>query len=215
MNAEGEGIWFATPPGFTSLPLDALLAPQASAKAEESREVLAAVLAAAPDDVVRQQVLADLANALRLFHTLRAEGTVYLSLGLHRDDISERHGDALLSLFTITWVDTAWAPRGVTAARSVAQAEGHTNIEYAELPCGPATFSESVLTPTDESGLAQKPLLQIHGHLPHPDGRSLAVLTLSTIAAVHREHYRVILRQIAELVSFNDPFASIPEASER
>ncbi|MFJ8993251.1 hypothetical protein ACIRQH_23000 [Streptomyces sp. NPDC102279] len=52
--------------------------------------------------------------------------------------------------------------------------------------------------------------MQIHAHLPHPDGRSLAILTLSTVSVVHREHYRAVLREIAGLVSFDDPLAPDP-----
>ncbi|MFC9679969.1 hypothetical protein [Streptomyces sp. NPDC056948] len=111
-------------------------------------------------------------------------------------------------MFTITWVETAWAPRTVTAARAVATAEGHTRIEYVELPSGPATFSETLRRPTLESGLPQQPLLQAHAHIPHPDGRLLAVFTLSTTAVGHRESYRAVLQQIAGLISFEDPFAS-------
>ncbi|MFE9606976.1 hypothetical protein [Streptomyces sp. NPDC006012] len=165
------------------------------------------LLASAPDDGIRRQFAANLADVLRMFHVLSREGMVHCSLGLHRDDTGQGDGGGvLLSLFTIAWMGTAWGPRGVTAARAVASAEGHTHIDYAELPCGPATFSETVRTPTLESGLPGRPLLQIHAHLPHPDGTSLALLTLSTTAVVLRESYRLVLRQMAELVSFDDPF---------
>jgi hypothetical protein len=207
VNEPGEGIWFATPAGFIDLPLEILLAPPNSPEAERSHEALAPLLASAPDEVSRQRFVAQLANVQRMFHTLRSEGTVHCSLGLHRDDTGDGDGGALLSMLTITWVSTARAPRGATAARAVATAEGHTHIEYAELPCGPATFSETVRTASGESGLPQEPLLQIHAYLPHPDGTDLALLTLSTTAVAHREHYRAILRQIANLVSFDDPLA--------
>ncbi|MGW1874579.1 hypothetical protein [Streptomyces sp. NPDC001975] len=139
---------------------------------------------------------------------MQTDGTAHCAVGLHRDDAEGGHGTALFSLFTISWVDTSWAPRGVTAARALVTAEGHTHIEYGEVPCGPAAFSETVRMPTAESGLPRKPLLQIHGHLPHPDGTTLALLTLSTTAVSHREQYRAILRQIARTVSFDDPFAA-------
>lgn len=205
----GEGIWFAVPAGFTMLPLEALLAPQDSAQAERSWAILAPLLASAPNEATRLQFMAQLADEQRLLHTLYAKGAVHCAVGLHRDDTGEGDGGALLSMFTITWVDTAWAPRGVTAGRAVAKAEGHTNIEYAELACGPTTFSEAVLTPTRDSALPQRSLLQIHAYVPYPDGRSLANLTLSTTSVAHRPHYRAILRQIAEMVSFEDPFTWI------
>ncbi|TLS42920.1 hypothetical protein FE633_28405 [Streptomyces montanus] len=211
VNAPGEGIWFATPAGFTDLPLEALVAPLGAPEAKTSAEALSYLLASAPDEMIRQRFIAQLATAQRMFHALQAEGTVHCSLGLHRDDTGDGDGGALLSLFTITWVGIARSPRGATAARAVATAERHTHVEYAELPCGPATFSETVRTATGESGLPQDPLLQIHAHLPHPDGASLALLTLSTTAVAHREHYRAFLRHIANLVSFESPFGPVSE----
>ncbi|MGW1215329.1 hypothetical protein ACWD5F_37445 [Streptomyces sp. NPDC002499] len=205
---EGDGIWFLKPPGFVSLPLDSLSAEPASRKTEALREAMEPLLATAPDEPARQRFVADLLFAERLFATLRSDGTVHCSLGLHRNDTGDGDAGMVCSLFTVTWVNTAWAPRGVTAARAITAAEGHTHVEYAEMPCGPASFSESVRTPRVDSGFPQEPLLQLHAHLPHPDGTSLALLTLSTTATPHRDHFRRLLRQIAELVSFDDPFAA-------
>ncbi|MER6271102.1 hypothetical protein [Streptomyces sp900105755] len=204
----GDGIWFATPPGFTSLPLDGLLAPRHSSEADTFREALEPLLSSVPDEVSRQNFIATLETARELFSPLWAEGTVHCALGVHRDDIGNGDGSALLSLFTVTWVDTSWAPRGVTAARVVLHDDVHTNIEYGDFPSGPASFSERSRTPTAQSGFPQQSLLQIHGYLPHPDGTTLALLTLSTTAASHREQYREILRQIARTVTFEDPFAT-------
>ncbi|MFJ6083832.1 hypothetical protein ACIQI8_20765 [Streptomyces sp. NPDC092369] len=205
---EGDGIWFLRPPGFISLPLDSLSAEPASRKTEALRDAMEPLLATAPDEPTRQRFAADLLFAERLFATLRTDGTVHCSLGLHRNDTGSGEAGMLLSLFTVTWVNTAWAPRGVTAARAVTAGEGHAHLEYAEMPCGPASFSESVRTPRADSGIPQMPLLQFHAHLPHPDGTSLALLTLSTTATAHRDTFRGLLRQIAELVSFDDPFAA-------
>ncbi|MFE7976412.1 hypothetical protein [Streptomyces shenzhenensis] len=102
-------------------------------------------------------------------------------------------------------MDTSWAPRGVTAARAVTTAEGHGNVAYDELGCGPVAFSETLRTPTSHSGLPQLPLLQIYAHVPHPDGTSLVLLTLSTTATSHRDTYRTLLRRITERVAFEDP----------
>lgn len=206
--APGEGVWYATPAGFTPLSLESLLASPITAAADGLHQALGPVLTSAPDEATREAVLARLGTAQRMFQVMHETGTVHCSLGLHRDDTGDGDGGPLLSLFTITWVETAWAPRTVTAARAVATAEGHTHIEYVELPSGPATFSETVRNPTPESGLPQQPLLQVHAHIPHPDGRRLAVLTLSATAVGHREHYRAVLQQIAGLISFEDPFAS-------
>ncbi|MGW4905624.1 hypothetical protein [Streptomyces sp. NPDC004270] len=203
----GDGVWFAVPTGFTSLPLPALVAPTGSPEAARMDESLAPVLASAPDEVSRQEFMATMTVVQRMLRSVQTDGTAHCAVGLHRDDREGGNGTALLSLFTVSWVDTSWAPRGVTAARALVTAEGHTRIEYAEVPCGPAAFSETVRMPTAESGLPRKPLLQIHGHLPHPDGTTLVLLTLSTTAVPHREQYRAILRQIAHTVSFDDPFA--------
>jgi hypothetical protein len=136
---------------------------------------------------------------------------VHCSIGLHRNDVDETGASGshpLLSFFTISWRDTAVAPRGVTSARAVTSTDGHTGIEFLELPCGPATISETTLKPSAESGLPQQPLIQIHGHLPHPDCKRLAVLTVSTTSVAGRAEYRAILQQIAETVSFENPLDS-------
>jgi hypothetical protein len=201
-------LWFAEPAGFRAIPLDGLLPTSGSPTADHLRAALAPFLDAAPDKMMRRQFIAQLAQGQELLGALCEIGTVHCSIGLHRDDIDEAgdsSGQPLLSFFTLSWRDTAVAPRAVTAARAVSSAQSHTRIEYLELPCGPATLSETELTPSADSGLPQTPLLQIHAHLPHPDCKRLVVLTLSTTAGARREHYRAILRQIAELVSFDNP----------
>ncbi|MGW0626682.1 hypothetical protein [Streptomyces sp. NPDC002758] len=206
----GDGIWFASPPGFIALPLNVLAA---ESSPQMVSTAVAPVLASAPDEMTHQRLVAALATVQQMIQALRVERTVHCSLGLHRDDTRDR-GGVLTSVFTINWVATSWAPRGVKAARALTTAEGHTDIAFAELPCGPAAFSETLRSPRSDSGLPQERLLQIYAHLPHPDGRSLALLTLSTNAVAHRSHYRSLLRQIAELASFDDPFAR-PEDGEK
>ncbi|MFD4477454.1 hypothetical protein ACFWPU_15265 [Streptomyces sp. NPDC058471] len=203
-------IWFAEPAGFTAIPLDTLLAPRDSPAAGELRTALMGLLDTAPDELARQQLIAQLGAGQQLLGSLREVGTAHCSIGLHRDDADdatggESPGRPLLSLFTLSWRDTATASPAVTAARAVTSAEHHTRIEYVDLPCGPATFSETVRTPMAVGGLTQQLLLQTHAHLPHPDGKRLVVLTLSTTAVHRREEYRTLLRQIAELVSFENP----------
>ncbi|MFC8200708.1 hypothetical protein ACFUTV_35735 [Streptomyces sp. NPDC057298] len=200
-------IWFAEPPGFTALPLDALLPAPESPAADVLRTALAPFLDAAPDDMIREQFIAQFAKGQQLLGALREVGTVHFSVGLHRDDTDDAgrsSGQPLLSFFTLSWRDTAVASRAVTAARAVTSAQGHAHIEFLELPCGPATLSETVLTPSADSGFSQAPLVQIHAYVPHPDCKRLVVLTLSTTAAVHRERYRTILQQMAETVSFEE-----------
>ncbi|MDQ0751011.1 hypothetical protein QF034_005242 [Streptomyces africanus] len=204
-----SGIWFAVPGGFTELPLDVLLAPPASAEADRLREALAPLVEAMPDGVTRQQFIAQLASGQQLLRALREVGTVHCSLGVHRDDVEGGSGGILHSIFTVSWRDIAWSPRSVSAARAVATAEQHSHIEYLDLPSGPASMGETVRTPTSESGLPPTPLLQISAYLPHPDCKRMAVLMMSTPEIGRREQYREILRQIAELTSFDSPLIDV------
>ncbi|MFJ8491006.1 hypothetical protein ACIRBZ_22025 [Streptomyces sp. NPDC094038] len=199
------GIWFATPGGFTELPIDVLLAPPASAEADRLRQALAPLVEAIPDGVTSQQFIAQLASGQQLLRALREVGTVHCALGVHHDDVAEGSGGTLHSLFTVSWREVAWAPRSVSAARAVATAEQHEHVEYLDLPSGPASMSETVRVPSPESGLPPTRLLQIHAHLPHPDHRRMAVLTLSTTAVKRRVQYRAILHNVAELTSFESP----------
>ncbi|MCX4666887.1 hypothetical protein OG453_09430 [Streptomyces sp. NBC_01381] len=203
-------LWFVEPAGFTTIPLDVFLAPQDSPATEKLRTALAPLLDAAPDGTAaRQQIIAQLSAGKQILAALCQAGTVHCSVGLHRDDVGGTGGPLLLSLLTLAWRDIALAPPAVTAARAVASSEGHTHVEYVELPCGPASVSETVRTPSLGSGLLQQQLLQIHAHLPHPAGKRLAVVTLTTAEVARREHYRAILGQVAELVSFDDPLADV------
>ncbi|MFJ7770933.1 hypothetical protein ACIQ1J_21575 [Streptomyces sp. NPDC097107] len=205
-------LWFAEPAGFTALPLDALLAKPETPDADKLRVAAAPLLNLAPNGMARQQFVALIASGQQMLATLCDFGTVHCSIGLHRDDVGgPARGGAqqpLLSLFTISWRDTNVAPRAVTAARTVTAGEGHTDIAFQELPCGPAVLSETTHRPAADSGLPQQPILQIHAHLPHPDCKRLAVLTLSTTATARGEEYRAILRQVAETVRFEEPLGA-------
>ncbi|MFI9821684.1 hypothetical protein ACIHFC_14610 [Streptomyces sp. NPDC052013] len=203
-------LWFVEPPGFVPLPLDTLLPDGWSGSGDSLREAAAPFLDAAPDDTARGQFVAAFCTGQQLLAALRETGTVHCSIGLHRDDLGQgsfgRGDEALLfSLFTVSWRDTAVAPRGVTAARVVMGGAGHEQVEFAELPAGPAGFGETTSTPAVGSGLPRQRLLQVHAYLPHPDCKRLAVLTLTTTAPARRAEYRAILRLIAESVSFESP----------
>lgn len=201
-------IWFAEPAGFTALPRTALIPAPDSPSAGELRSALAPVLRAAPDEMARQQFIAQLAQGQELLRGLSEAGIVHCSVGLHRDDVDETTPGGsrpLLSFLTVSWVPTAVSPRAVTAARAVGGPVGSTRIECAELACGPATFSETLRTPRAGCGLPQVPLIQFHAHLPHPDCKRLAVCTLSTTAVARHEQYRAILRQVASTVCFDSP----------
>ncbi|MCF3125378.1 hypothetical protein IPZ68_37645, partial [Streptomyces arenae] len=220
--------WFAEPAGFTAVPLGVLLnvpdvpdAPDMPGS-DALRAAFAPVLDSAPDELARERFLGQVGAAQQLLSALCEAGTVYCAIGLHRDDVDSDRGEGggagqpLLSLLTLSWRDVAPAPPSVTAARAVTdgrEREGASGrIEYVEyvegVACGPVSLSEAVLTPVGVHGLgAAGPLLQAHAHLPHPDGRRLAVLTLSTQAVHRRDAYRRILRNVVELVSFANPLA--------
>lgn len=205
-------LWFVEPSGFTTLPIEGFLPTPGSQAADSLREAAAPLLEALTEELARQRFIAQFAAAQQLLAALREVGTVHCSVGLHRDDVGGVGGRGrtvaegpLFSLFTISWRETATAPRGVTAARAVTTVGGHTGVEFVELPAGPAAFSESASVAGSGSGLPQQSLLQVHAHLPHPDCRRLAVLTLTTTAPARREEYRAILRAIAESVSFESP----------
>ncbi|MFJ8804818.1 hypothetical protein [Streptomyces sp. NPDC102490] len=197
-------LWFAEPAGFTALPMNALLAEWNTPEAELLVAAAAPLLASAPNEMARQQFIAFFASGQQALGALREFGTVHCSVGLHRDDVGGG-AQPLLSLFTITWRDTATAPRAATAARAVTASGGHRHVEYLELPCGPLTISEVLRRPAAESGLPHVPLLQVHAHLPHPDCKRLAVFTVSTVAVARREEYRALLRGMVETVRFEDP----------
>ncbi|WP_409058487.1 hypothetical protein [Streptomyces sp. SYP-A7185] len=205
-------MWFAEPAGFTTIPVHALLNAPGSSGAEALHSALAPVLDSIGDDLARQHFLVQLARGQQLLAAIAETGTHHCSIGLHRDDVSGDGNGHLLSLFTISWRDIATASPALTAARAVAGAEGHTHVEYVELPCGPASFSELVRTPDPASGLPPDPLLQVFAHLPHPDGKRLVVLTLGTTAVDRRAEYRSLVQQIAENVSFENPLPA-PEAN--
>ncbi|MCF3129806.1 hypothetical protein IPZ69_05325 [Streptomyces olivochromogenes] len=200
-------IWFAVPASFIELPLGAFLAAPDSIEADALRDALAPMVQAVPYGVARQQFIGQLANAQQLLLALNEVDAVHCSLGLHRDDAEAGDGRTLFSMLTVSWRQIAWSPRAMSAVRAVASGERHVHIEYLDLPSGPATISETVRTPAAGSDVPQDPLLQVHAYLPHPDGKRMAILMLNTTATHRREQYRNILRQIAEMVSFENPLA--------
>lgn len=201
-------LWFAEPTSFTALPMEVLLAESETSGAEALHAIARPLLESVPDGMARQQLIALLASGQQVLSTMGQFGTVHCSLGLHRDDVGGG-GQPLLSLFTITWQDTPAASRAATAARAVTAPDGHRRVAYLELPCGPATVSETLRPPVTGSPLPRLPLLQVHAHLPHPDCKRLAVLTVSSTAAARRAEYRAVLEGIADTVRFTDPLGAL------
>lgn len=207
--SQDADIWFALPPGFLPLPLRELIeAGNSQAEAAHPGDTLRPLLEALPDVETRQRLLADLGPVLRTAQLLVEVGTIHCSLGLHTDDEGDR--GLLLSMFTLTWRATGWAPRGILAARAAANAEGAEHIEVLDLACGPASLVQTRLTGPPEAGFAaQRQLLQVTAYVPCPDGQRVAILTLATTAVEHAGHYRALLGDIAGSVSFDNPLSAV------
>ncbi|MFJ3756918.1 hypothetical protein [Streptomyces sp. NPDC090080] len=189
--SEDADIWFALPPGFVPLPFREL--------AVAGREPV--------QDTGR---FADVGPVLRLVRLLLEAGTVHCCLGLHADD--EGDDGPLLSLFTLAWRRTGWAPRSVLAARAAAGAERPEHIETLDLPAGPASLVQTRLTAPPDLGLGVPcELVQLTVYVPCPDGERIAILSLSTTTVRRAKHYRALLSDIAGTVSFESPF---PEKSD-
>ncbi|MFE9613688.1 hypothetical protein [Streptomyces sp. NPDC006012] len=195
-------IWFALPPGFMPFPVERILAGEGTSGGEEHVGGPSAERLAVPDGSPgREHLVPPLAPVRRLTYMLAWTRVIHCSVGMHRDD--EGGDSLLLSLFTLAWRETAWAPRSVTAARSAAAVSDAVHREILDLPCGPGSLVETRVTPQVD-GVTQE-LLQATAYVPYPDARRLAILTLSTTATHHSDHYRNLLRETARMVTFDNP----------
>ncbi|MFJ9703977.1 hypothetical protein [Streptomyces sp. NPDC101234] len=189
--SQDADIWFVLPPGFIPLPLLELTA-------------------AEREPVQTEGPLIGLGPVLRLARLLVEAGTVHCCLGLHADD--EGDGSPVLSLVMLAWRGTDWAPRSVLAARAAAGTESAEHIEFLDLPCGPAALVQTRLTAPPELGLgAPCELLQITAYAPCPDGRRMAILQLATASVARARHYRALLTDIADSVSFENPLPCVSD----
>jgi hypothetical protein len=203
---QGSEVWFTLPPGFVPLPLHELKeAAQRPTEAGGQEGALRPLLEAAGPSA-RERLLKGLGPALRMAQLLVEAGAVHCCLGLHTDD---ERGGLLLSLFTLSWRATDWAPRSVLAARAAAGVENASHIETFELPCGPGALVETWLRGPADAGLAAYQLAQVTVYVPCPDGRRLALLTLATTEVEHAPAYRALMRGIAYSTSFDNPLPDI------
>lgn len=197
-------IWFALPVGFVPVPLTELVvADEVLTSPEGQRHRLEALATMLTGPESSGQLLDLLAPVQRLAHVLAYSGVIHCSMGMHRDDAGD--GSLLLSMFTLGWRETAWAPRGVMAARAAAGTADASHVEALDLPCGPATLVEIRANP-QVAGTPQE-LLQVVAYVPFPDAHKLAILTLSTTAVHCSDHYRDLLRETARLVTFENPLS--------
>jgi len=205
----GTDIWFALPAGFTPLPMREFLASAGASATSDPGDIIPSLLAAIEDPAEQQRLVTVLAPVRRMIHSLAETGVIHTSLGLHTDD--EGDSGLLPSLFTLAWRKMPWAPRGIMAARVAAGAENAVHMEALDLPCGPVSIVEALVDAPPGADLEQQ-LLQISAYIPYPDGERLAIATLATPAVERADHYRALLREIACLVSFDNPL--LPESDK-
>ncbi|MEU5312035.1 hypothetical protein [Streptomyces sp. NPDC021562] len=188
-------VWFAMPRGFVPIPLQELMT-------------------AAHEPASTSGPLTGLGPVLRWARLLVEAGVVHCCLGLHSDDQTD--GGPLLSLFTLAWRATEWAPRSVLAARAATASEEAEHLEALALPCGPAALVQTRADVPAELGLnAPDGLLQVTAYVPCLDGRRVAILSLATTAVEHARHFRDLLRDIAATVSFEDPLPPVSDAPDK
>ncbi|MFF8898339.1 hypothetical protein ACF082_12775 [Streptomyces lydicus] len=200
MSAECD-IWFAVPPGFVEVPLES----PTGAAARRGLELLTELV---PQDQY-ESFRSNMDEAQAVGRLLAGAGAVHLSMGMHQDE----SGDVLHSVFLIKWEEVPWAPPKLAAAKAALASAEARDAELVDLPCGPAAVVESL---GEREG--QK-VFQLTGYLPHPDGRRVAVLALSTPAASDHENYRDMFHGITRMVSFDNPLPpqlreQVPETRE-
>ncbi|MET9293231.1 hypothetical protein [Streptomyces sp. NPDC003077] len=196
-------IWFALPAGFFEIPLQA---PADDPEAEgASKDAIRAFLELVPQEQ-RMAVLADLEDAWTTSQLLRQSSIAHFAMGVHQAD----DGSVMRCVFTIAWQGIPWTPAKLSAAKAAMSLPNTQRAELVELPCGPAAITQS------RTQWEEQDVFQTTGYLPHPDGKRIAVLTLSTTATAGHEQYRDILLGITHMVSFDNPLPehmreSIPE----
>ncbi|MFG2211046.1 hypothetical protein [Streptomyces sp. NPDC048638] len=179
---------YTSPPGFVEVPLAPV--PDTSGAAD-GLELLAALV---PEEQYGS-FRSSLDEARAMGGLLARTGAVHLSMGVHDDE----SGDVLRSVFLIKWEEMPWTPPKLAATKAALASSGSREAELIDLPCGPAAVVESL---TEREG---EKVFQMTGYLPHPEGRRVAVLALSTTACSNHEHYRDMSHGIARMVSFDNP----------
>ncbi|NEY31223.1 hypothetical protein GTU99_03205 [Streptomyces sp. PRKS01-65] len=205
-------LWFALPPGYVEVPFRDLFTRPDSPEGGRVDEVVGWLLKSVPRE--RQAgLLAQLAQARGLTLEMQREGVVSFAIGAHKAD-----GGAMLeSVITLARREIPWTPPKLAAVRAATARRNALPVDVADLPCGPGAFIEAVVELPAEADAQRRSLYEATAYLPFPDGRNLAILTLTTTAVDAREHYRAIHCGMAEMVSFDNPLpvqfrARIPES---
>lgn len=208
----GCDLWFALPPGFAEIPFTDLFSDPGS---PEGARVVAAVdslLELVPQEQ-RAEFVGRLGEAQTVVGMMVREGLIHLSLGAHAAD----DGAVLESVLTINRKEVPFSPPKLMAVKAATARQSALPVAVVDLPCGPGAFTEAVMELPAEADPGQRSLYQATAYLPYPDGKKLAVLTLTSTSVRAREFYRDIHRAIAETVSFDNPLpedlkARIPES---
>ncbi|MFK0120525.1 hypothetical protein [Streptomyces sp. NPDC090994] len=196
----GCDLWFALPPGYVELPFHDLFAEPESPEGVRLAEAIGSLLELVPEEQ-RTGFLAQLAQARGLTAEMRREGIVHVSIGAHAAD----DGAMLESVVTLARREIPWTPPKLAAVQAATARKRALPVAVVELPCGPGAFTEALVELPAEADAQRRALYEATAYLPFPDGRNLAVLSLTTTAVAAREYYRDIHRGMAKMVSFDNP----------
>ena len=196
----GCDLWFALAPGYVEVPFRDLFADPGSPEGARVVEAVNSLLELVPPEQ-RAGFLEQLAEARALTSEMRREGVVSFAIGAHEGD----DGTMLESVVLLARREIPWTPRKLAAAQAATARSNALPVSAADLPCGPGAFTESLVELPAQADARQRSLYEATAYLPFPDGRNLAVLTLTTTAVDAREHYRDVHRAMAEMVSFDNP----------
>lgn len=144
---------------------------------------------------------------------MRREGVVSFATGAHEGD----DGTMLESVVMLARREIPWTPPKPATAQAATARRNALPVSVADLPCGPGACTESLVELPAQADARPRSLYEATAYLPFPDGRDLAVLTLTTTAVDAHEHHRDVRRARAEMVSFDSPLpeefkAQIPES---
>lgn len=208
----GCDLWFALAPGYVEVPFRDLFADPESPEGARVVEAVNSLLELVPEEK-QAGFLEQLAQARMLTLEMQREGVVSFAIGAHEAD----DGSMLESVVTLARREIPWTPPKLAAAQAATARKNALPVSAGELPCGPAAFTEALVEVPEEADSQRRSLYEATAYLPFPDGRNLAILTLTTTAVDAREHYRDIHRGMAEMVSFDNPLpeefrAQIPES---
>ncbi|MEV6997537.1 hypothetical protein AB0N62_07520 [Streptomyces sp. NPDC093982] len=198
-------LWYALPDGYLDVPLEALDPAPGTEYEEQFANVMALILASAPEDQ-RDRYVGALRDMRFMVGQMRSEGVIGCSLGMH----FAGDGSSAMSTVTVALRDVEWAPPKLTAVRAVSLRESAVNVKLLTLPGGrPGSVSDTLVTTPAMAGMPAQDLYQCDVYIPAPSGTQLAVLTLSTTSVSARAHYREWMEAIAHTVAFHDPLPDI------